>query len=163
MPSKGPKQAPGQTTAFWGNEVAQEVPYVGPGVEREEVRTRAGTQLDHRWTHRITGKGRRGTLQHGLLDERQRIYQTGGELRNFVYWKRKWISLAEDAWNQIRLKADWIEVIDHEKNECYRIAMKKAIRYAKSYDAGLGPRIGIPMEKWDVITQRNTVRYQGEP
>ena len=162
-PTRKTKPAPGQMTTFWGNEVAAEVPYVGPGVEREEVRTRAGTQLDHRWTHRIEGRGRRGVTQHGLLDERQRIYQSGGELKNFVYWKRKWITLAADAWKQVQLKADWIEVIDHEKNECYRIAMKKAIRYAKTYDAGLGPRIGIPMEKWDLVTERGTYKRQGEP
>ena len=158
-----PKIAPGQMAAlFEEDEVIPEVPYIGPGVEREEVSTRAGTQLDHRWTHRIEGKGRKGIRQHGLLDERQRIYQTGGELSNFIFWKRRLVSFAADAWRQFNQKVDWIEVIDHERNECWRISIQRAWKYAVKYDAGLGPRVGIPMAKWDVITDRNTIKQKGE-
>ena len=112
------KPAEGQIPVFFEEEAeAPAVPYIGPGVEREEVQTRAGTQLDHRWTHRITGKGRKGVTQHGLLDERQRIYQTGGELSNFIYWKNRWVTFAEDAWRQFNQKVDWIEVIDHDTRQ----------------------------------------------
>ena len=163
MTSKQPI-AEGQIPAFFEEEAeAPLVPYIGPGVEREEVATRAGTQLDHHWTHRITGHGRKGRTQHGLYDERQRIYQTGGELSNFVYWKRKLVSINSDAWSQILMKADWIEIIDHERNECWRISMKKAIAHAVRYSAGIGPRVGIPMAKWDVITQAGFYRQEGEP
>lgn len=156
------KPAEGQIPAFFEEETeAPAVPYIGPGVEREEVQTRAGTQLDHRWTHRITGKGRKGVTQHGLLDERQRIYQTGGELSNFIYWKNRWVTFAEDAWRQFNQKVDWIEVIDHERNECWRIAIQKAWDSAVRYDAGLGPRVGIPMDRWDVITQQGFYRQEG--
>lgn len=156
------KVAPGQVPAFFEEDaIAPEVPYIGPGVEREEIQTRAGTLLDHRWTHRIEGKGRKGVRQHGLYDERQRIYQTGGELSNFIYWKRHWVTLAEDAWRQVWQKVDWIEIIDHERNECWRIAIQKAARHAVKYDAGLGPRIGIPMEFWDVVTSRGTYKQEG--
>ena len=158
-----PAKVPGQVAAFFDEEpAAPEVPYIGPGVERGEVNTRAGTQLDHRWTHRIEGKGRKGIRQHGLYDERQRIYQTGGELSNFVFWKRKLVSFAEDAWRQVNQKVDWFEIIDHERNECWRISGQKARKYAVPYDAGLGPRVGIPMAKFDVITSRGTYKQEGE-
>ena len=146
---------------FEEDAVAPEVPYIGPGVERHEVQRRAGTPLNHAWTHRIEGHGRKGRLQHGLYDESQRVYQTGGELSNFVYWKKRWVTIAADAWRQIYQKADWLEVIDHERNECWRISMKKAVKYAFRYDAGLGPRIGIPMERFDVITERGTLKQEG--
>ena len=155
------KPVPGQVPAFFEQEaIAPEVPYIGPGVEREEVITRAGTQLNHRWTHRVEGRGRKGVTQHGLYDESQRVYQTGGELSNFVYWKRHWVTLAEDAWRQVYGKVDWIEVIDHERNECYRISMKKAVLNAVKYDAGIGTRVGIPMELFDVLTARGTYKQE---
>ena len=121
-----PKRVKGQIPLLFEEEVPE--PYVPPGTTREEVLSRAGTQLDHRWTHEIRGKGRRGSLVHGLYDESQRIYQTGGELSKFVYWKRQWVSISYDAWRQVYEKVDWLEVIDHERNECWRIAMKKAVR-----------------------------------
>lgn len=158
------KPVDGQIAAFFEEDaIAPEVPYLGPGVEREEVLTRAGTQLDHRWTHRVESRGRKGVRTHGLYDERQRIYQTGGELSNFVFWKKHLVSLAKDAWSQVIDKVDWIEIIDHERNECWRISVQRARRYAVNYDAGLGPRIGIPMVKWDIVTQRGTFRQEGEP
>lgn len=150
--------------AFFDEEPAiPEVPYIGPGVTRKEVKTRAGTKLDHRWTHAIEGTGRKGTRQHGLYDERQRIYQTGGEISNFVYWRKKLVSFAKVAWDQVALKTDWFEVIDHEKNECWRVSGEKARRYMQVYDAGLGPRVGIPMDKFDIVTSRGTYRQEGAP
>ena len=149
------KVADGQVSLFFEDE--PEI-YVPPGVTREELETRAGTKLNHKWTHEIRGKGRRGSLVHGLYDESQRIYQTGGELSKFVYWKRRWVSISEDAWRQVYEKVDWLEVIDHERNECWRIAMKKAARAAVKYNAGMGPRIGIPMDEWTVITAEGEIR-----
>ena len=155
---------PGQIPAFFENDaIAPEVPYIGPGVEREEIETRAGTHLDHRWTHRIEGPGRKGIRQHGLYDERQRIYQTGGELSNFVFWKRKLVSISYDAWRQVWQKVDWIECVDHERNECWRISTQRAIKHAIKYNAGLGDRVGVPMKHWDIITARGTYRQEGEP
>lgn len=152
----------GQVPAFFEEDaIAPEVPYLGPGVEREEVQTRAGTQLDHRWTHRVEARGRKGVRQHGLWDEKQRVYQTGGELSNFVYWKNHWVTISIEAWNQIFQKVDWIEIIDHERNECWRISMKKALAYGKRYNAGMGDRIGVPMERWDVITARGVYKQEG--
>jgi len=156
-------KVPGQVPLFYEEDaLLPEVPYIGPGVDRNEIQTRAGTVLDHRWTHRVEGRGRRGVRQHGLYDEKQRIYQTGGELSNFIYWKRHLVSIAYEAWSQVWQKVDWIEVIDHEKTECWRISMGKAKKHAVKYDAGIGPRIGIPMELWDVITARGTIRQEGK-
>lgn len=161
MPSGKIPLAKGQVPAFFEEDAAQpEVPYVGPGVDREEVVHRAGTQLDHRWTHRIKGKGRKGVLQHGLYDERQRVYQTGGELSNFVLWSRKLVTFAHDAWLQVFMRTDWFEVIDHEKNECWRISGEKARKHAVKYNAGIGVRIGIPMDLWDVVTARGTYKKE---
>lgn len=153
----------GQVPAFFEEDaIAPEVPYIGPGVERHEIQQRAGTILDHRWTHRVESKGRKGIRQHGLYDERQRVYQTGGELSNFVYWKKHLVSIAEEAWRQVFQKVDWLEIIDHERNECWRISMQKAIKYAVKYDAGIGPRVGIPMDRFDVITSRGTLKQEGK-
>jgi hypothetical protein len=155
---------PGQVPAFYeADAIAPEVPYVGPGVEREEVVWRAGTQLDHRWTHRIEGRGRRGRLQHGLYDESQKVYQTGGELSHFVFWKLHLASISDDAWRQVSQRADWIEIVDHERNECWRISMQKAMKYAVRYDGGIGERVGIPTAYWDIITSRGTLRQEGAP
>jgi hypothetical protein len=159
-----PPIADGQMPAFFEDEPPPpEVPYLGTAVTRKDVKQRNGTKLDHKWTHAIEGQGRKGKRQHGLYDEKQRVYQTGGEISNFVYWKKRLVSMAKEAWDQIHLKVDWIEVIDHEKNECWRISGLKAHRYHQVYDAGLGPRVGIPMEKWDIITSRGTYRQEGEP
>lgn len=163
MVSKGQAPVTGQVPAFFEEDaIAPEVPYIGPGVEREEVVARAGTQLDYRWTHRVEGKGRKGIRQHGLYDERQRVYQTGGELSNFIYWKQHWVTIAEEAWRQIFNKVDWLEVIDHERNECWRVSMVKATKHAVRYDAGIGTRIGIPMDLFDVISARGTIKQEGQ-
>lgn len=159
-----PAVAKGQLPAFFEDEPDEpEVPYLGSSVTREEVKHRVGTKLDHRWTHPIEGQGRKGKRQHGLYDERQRVYQTGGEISNFVYWRKRLVSFAKEAWDQVYLKVDWFEVIDHEKNECWRISGEKARHYMQTYDAGLGPRVGIPMSKFDIITSRGTYRQEGEP
>ncbi len=153
------KVAEGQVPMFFEDE--PEVEYVVPGVEREEVEGRAGTQLDHKWTRPIEGYGRRGRLQHGLYDQKNRIFQTGGELSHFVFWKSKLVSFSYDAWKQIWEKTDWFEVIDHERNECWRIAGEKARKNAVVYNAGLGERVGIPMDLWDIVTVRGTIRQEG--
>jgi len=156
-------KTPGQIPAFFEEDaIAPEVPYLGPGVERELIQTRAGTILDHRWTSEVKSKGRRGVRVHGLYDQKQRVYQTGGELSNFIYWKKHLVSISDEAWRQVWEKTDWLEVIDHEKNECWRIAMAKALKHAVRYDAGIGPRVGIPMHLFDVLTSKGTYRVVGE-
>jgi hypothetical protein len=153
-----PEVAEGQIPAFFEeNAIAPEVPYVGPGVDRKEVIHRAGTKLNHAWTHRVTVKGK----VSGMYDESQRVYQTGGELTNFIYWKLRVVSISDAVWQQIRGKVDWIEVIDHERNECWRISGTKFINGSVRYDAGIGPRVGAPMELWTIITSRNTIRQEG--
>lgn len=157
------KIAEGQLPAFFEEPAPEpELPYLGPGVEREEVKGRAGTVLDHRWTHPIEGMGRKGKLQHGLYDEKQRVFQTGGELSRFVYWKHHLVTFSKDVWDQVFMKTDFFEVVDHERNEVYRIAGEKARNHAVTYDAGLGKRVGIPLRLWDIVTSRGTIRQTGE-
>lgn len=159
------KPIPGQVVMFFEDEEPEpepELPYIGPGVAREEVSGRAGTQLDHKWTAPIEGRGVRGRIQHGLYDQSKRVYQTGGELSRFIFWKKRLVSFSYDAWKQISMKTDWFEVIDHERNECWRIAGEKARKNAVRYEAGVGERVGIPMDLWDIITARGTIRQEGK-
>lgn len=114
------------------------------------VAERAGTPLDHRWCSDIFI----GKKQHGVYDQRFRVYQTGGQLSRFVYWKKKLVSLDARVWRQIIDKADWIEIIDHERNECWRISSGRARAHAVIYDAGIGERIGVPLEHWTVYDSK---------
>jgi hypothetical protein len=157
-----PKVVDGQLPAFWPDDREKprvELPYVGPGVAREEIRHRAGTHLDHRWTHKVEGDAKRGKVPTlGLFDESQRLFQTGGELKSFVYWKLHLVTLPAETYRRIRMIADWIEIIDHEKNECWRISMTKFETNAVRYNAGIGERVGAPMDLWTVITSSGRQR-----
>lgn len=129
-------------------------------VDRAATAERAGTRLDPRWVHEISsGNGLRG--RHGLLDESKRLYQTGGERKNFIYWKRGLVSIALDVWQQVEKKTDWIEIIDHERNECWRIAVAKARKNVVVYEAGAGQRVGIPIKYWDVINAEGNFLVKG--
>lgn len=157
--TRGRAAAPGQVAAFFTEPPPEH--YEPPGTLRPGIAGRAGTPLDHRWTHEIIGTARRKRL-HGLYDESQRLYQSGGEASNFLYWRRRYVSLDYNAWQQVYQKVDWIEMIDHEANECWRIAMKKAIKHAYKYNAGIGDRVGIPMELWDVIRANGYYKQRGK-
>ena len=162
-----PKVAEGQVPLFYNTDETTEkarveLPYVGPGVEREEITHRAGTVLNHKWTHKVEGKARRG--KHavlGLYDESQRVFQTGGEFSAFIYWKLKLVTLPWETWVRIRGIADWIEIVDHEKNECWRISKTKFMKHAVGYNAGIGERVGVAMNNWDIITAQGTYRQGG--
>lgn len=160
-----PQVAPGQLPAFFPDKAEKpvvELPYVGPGVNREEIVYRAGTRLDYRWTHKIEGRGRRGVTLHGLYDESQRIYQAGGEMSQFIFWKRKIVSLSIEPWRRISAIADWVEIVDHERNECWRISMKKFVKHAVKYNAGIGDRVGCDMDLWDRINSHGTYVHHGK-
>lgn len=160
---KADDPVPGQQAAFFEDPppAPYEPPYLGSITRRQERSRRAGTELDHKWTRPVEGTGRKGTLQHGLLDTRQRVFQTGGELSNFVFWKRKLVSLPYSVWLQVSEKADWIEIVDHERNECWRIATAKIKAHGVTYEAGIGKRLGVPMEHWDIITASGRYRQEG--
>jgi len=121
---------------------------------RLPVKLRAGTHIDWRTTVRsIDGpayNGGRNTTVHGYLDLRQRVYQSGGELKNFLYQKERLLSLALSVWLQVQDEAEWLELIDHELNRCYRIRTKLAAKAGRQYQAGIGPRWGVPIGLWDV-------------
>lgn len=125
---------------------------------RPPTKARAGTALDHRWVHQI----KVGSKVHGLYDERHRIYQSGGELSNFVYWKLHLVSFDGRVWEQIKDRTDWIEVLDHQRNECWRIAMTKAVKNMTTYQGGIGIRVGIPMALWDVQRADGSYKQVGE-
>jgi hypothetical protein len=119
---------------------------------------RAGTKLHPRWIQPI----KVGNKIHGWLDTYQRIYQSGGESKNFIYWKNKVVSVDLRVWVQIKDKADWIEMLDHDRNECWRIAAGKALKHTSVYDAGYGQRVGVPMALWDIVRADGKVVRIGE-
>jgi hypothetical protein len=131
-------------TAFFD----EEIPPSLDALERTTIPHRAGTALDHRWTTRVVVNGK----VHGLYDQSQRVYQTGGELKRFVYWKAKLVTLDAKVWQAVINKADWLEIIDHERNECWRISGAKARKAAIRYNAGIGERVGVPIEAWATYT-----------
>lgn len=134
-----------------------EAPTRGPGIARTEIQHRAGTKLDHRWTHKIVIDGK----PMGLYDESQRVYQSGGRLADFVNWKRKLVSTRLELWRRIGSVADWIEMVDHDRNECWRIATQKFLKNAVRYVAADGDRIGCPMELWTVVHSNGEIKQEG--
>ena len=106
---------------------------------------RAGTRLDHAYTEKIFGRAKKSRSLHGLLDTRQRVYQSGGEARNFIYRRKKLVSMEISVWEQVKDKADLIEFIDHDSNTCFSVPRQQALQYGYSYNAGLGDRWGIPL------------------
>jgi len=90
---------PGQVGAFFEPPTEDAQLVLGPEIKiKRETSRRAGTVLDHKWVHPILSEGKRRRTKHGLYDESQRLYQTGGELDKFVFWKMKLVSLSYDAW-----------------------------------------------------------------
>jgi hypothetical protein len=155
--------AVGQIGAFYEPPTEEEQEPFTPAVPtKREASRRAGTVIDHRWAHKIMGgrKARPNIL--GLYDESQRLYQTGGELERFVFWKMKLVSLPYEAWVQVVEKADWIEIIDHTRNECWRVPMARARKHAVRYEAGVGPRVGIPIKHWSIWTAKGTCKQEGQ-
>lgn len=123
---------------------------------REEIPRRAGTHLDHRFTKPVMATARNGTRQHGVIDTRNEIYQCGGESRNFIYANKNWVSMAESIWRTLLPPETGIpvvkamEFIDHGENICYRISMREAIKNVHYYTAGIGLRVGFPVERFIV-------------
>lgn len=122
-------------------------PRAGQIAPREKIENRAGTVLDHRFTEPVknyTGK------VHGTVDRRQRIYQTGGEIDNFVYWSRRLVSIDMGVFKKIIPVVDWLEFIDHKKNECWRVALSVALNTGEEYNAGIGSRWGVPLSEFTI-------------
>lgn len=154
------RQLVGQMPMFFDDPPPEEMETV---VLRPPVEGRAGTPLDHKHTKEVKGRGKRGSLVHGLYDRSQRVYQTGGEITKFVFWTRGLVTMAKEPWDQIRDRAEWVEIIDHEKNECWRIRTNKARAHLVSYSAGIGPRVGVPIKYWDVINGQGYYLRRGKP
>ena len=124
---------------------------------RAETGRRAGTVMGPT-AKPIYGQAKKSLSQHGLLDEEKGVYQCGGELSGFVYWRQRVVSLSMVVWEQLVNLDLTLEFIDHDKNECWRVTSDIAKKYGKGYEAGLGPRFGIPMTCFDVVQADGTVR-----
>src|SRR5512146_367999 len=123
--------------------------------KRLPVGERAGTELDWRGGNCVPVIAPMPTnpsvlMNHGAIDKRQRTYQNGGEFRNFLFSKLGVLSLDLNAWNQVLASEDveFVELIDRDLNECWRIRKPTAIECGYEYDAGIGPRWGVPTGYW---------------
>lgn len=125
---------------------------------RKPVPERAGTPINHANAEKILGKAAKGKMVHGILDKDTGVYQCGGELKNFVYWKEQLVSIGKDVWDQIANRAKFIEIVDHKKNECYRTNIETAKKYGRIYNAGIGPRYGVPLECFGIARADGTLR-----
>lgn len=134
---------------------------------RPPATQRAGTKIDHNNVEPIHGAAKMVGNVHGLLDHTNRVYQGGGELGKFVFWKKRLVSLALTVWEQIKDRCDWIEMIDHDRNECYRVDIETAKARGEQYNAGIGPRWGIPLEVFKILladgTEKTTARLAKKP
>jgi hypothetical protein len=116
-------------------------------MDRPAIKDRAGTHLKRSACEPIYGTGK-SHRQIGTLDNDQRVFQCGGEISNFLYKSRMLISLPWDVWEQVRLRCDWLEIVDHEENVCYRVHVSVAIQFGTSYDNSLGKRFGLTVGRW---------------
>lgn len=114
------------------------------------VDQRAGTLLDHRFTRLVTGERDGKKISFGTLDSRQRIYQHGGDLSKLVYWKLRVAAFGPEEWRVIKVDADFIELIDHNTNKCYRITVEDAKTKGYVYEGKVGRRWGVPLDLFTV-------------
>lgn len=115
---------------------------------RKAVAERAGSHLNPRTTHPVLGSARRGRSTHGVLDTSISLYQCGGEMENFLYRKEGLLSLDRAVWETVEKQAAYIEIVDHDTNSVYVITVAEAKAHGRYYDAGIGPRYGVPGHHW---------------
>jgi hypothetical protein len=110
-------------------------------MDRPAIKDRAGTHLKRSACEPIYGTGK-SHRQIGTLDNDQRVFQCGGEISNFLYKSRMLISLPWDVWEQVRLRCDWLEIVDHEENVCYRVhvSVGPATTTTVSYSSSSGAK-----------------------
>lgn len=124
---------------------------------RLPIDKRAGTQLDWRAGNCEQVYGPRymqsGMTVHGTLDHRQRVYQSGGEYKNFYYQAKNAITLPLSVWQAVKDKCEWIEMIDHELNHCYRVRTSIAAQTGFEYETDIKERryhrFAVPRNKWE--------------
>lgn len=117
---------------------------------------RAGTRIDHTAGNAIEIQCRQPltglVALAGWLDRRQRVFQSGGRLREFCFFKERLHSLPSDVWEELRTRwadaVDVIELVDYEAGRVYRVAFAVARAEGRWYQAGIGPRWGVPTELW---------------
>lgn len=114
--------------------------------ERLPKTDRAGTQINHATTEKVYHAGK----LHGLIDYSNQLYQCGGEYGRFVYHRLGIITLPLDVWQYIAERCDFIEMIDHSLNRCYRLSVARFAETAIEYRDKVGSRIGAPTRLWAV-------------
>jgi hypothetical protein len=126
---------------------------------------RAGTRLTDGAKIAIYGPGANGiACQHGTLDMAKRLYQCGGEAGNFIYRRLQLVSMALVVWERIQMDCNRLEFIDHMQNQCYAIRTYCCrLHPGQRYDAGIGPRIGWPIDWFEISDAAGVVLTPGNP
>lgn len=114
---------------------------------RAPVAKRAGTHLSDSAYPIVVHQ-----LHHGMLDKRNRVYQHGGEAKNFIRWSLKAISIDFDVWTVLRDLVDHLEMVDHVKNQVYVVDYETALIEGSRYtDPTIGDRYAIPLSCWRIF------------
>lgn len=137
-----------------------------PKLDKPPVTERAGTHLTGKKIP-VYGSAKKKRSQHGVISLSDRLYQTGGELRNFLFDKLKCISMDLAVWNTILdywedNKIDTMEFIDHDANRCYTIDIAVADQVRYEYEAGIGPRWGVHLKYFTITDSAGRVIKEGE-
>lgn len=91
-------------------------------------------------------------VHHGMLDRQQRVWQHGGEAKNFVRWSMKAITIDLAVWEIVHDLVDRLEMVDHVRNECYRVGIQDARELGTVYrDPKIGDRYAIPLSAWEIL------------
>lgn len=123
--------------------------------DRMPIELRAGTPVDQRYAIPIFGTSKRGKMRHGTILKNRRVYQCGGEIDNFVYWKLHAVTIALDVWVQVRdgvardgvrYGVDVVEVVDHRRNRVWRIDKDDMQRLGEMYEDGIGKRWAVNLD-----------------
>jgi hypothetical protein len=81
-----------------------------------------------------------------------------------MYFKRHLLTFQADVWDQLtdrwRDVLDFVELVDHPKARCFRVAFDIACAQGEWYVDRIGRRWGVPYDLWvidpTIYSQRQT-------
>jgi hypothetical protein len=120
-------------------------------------RRRAGTVIDHKNAIKVyaTGPKLQKVKRVGYIDLTHRVFQTGGQAKDFIFWIHNAISYPKNVWDQLIDRYaglfDWLEMYDSDAEICFRTSMADAVRHGFWYTNKIGPRWGVPVVLWEKI------------
>jgi hypothetical protein len=87
---------------------------------------------------------------HGTYCPVTRVYQSGGDYNEVVYWKRRVIPVHPAVWSQI-LKfeptVERLEFVIHDADDmCYSVGLTAIRDKVIRFNDGIGERVGLPID-----------------